>query len=161
MKKEIIIGDGKTHIYRALKNSAEHSPESKAKIEKAIEVLSDMQENGVHQLTPAEVQDSQDLIQDAVVRAANDAWTIQQRELTAAVRQRLEALGYRFDNDAEFNAFVMKNVTSHVIRDTTDNVVMLNKTARHKGGARQIPLLTYSTKISVENKDNSITIKIG
>lgn len=147
MKKTLILGDGIFHTYRSteqLKNTAT------------------LEAAGTEDKQPLqELQEKQDLIADAVVQAANDAWIIQQRELTAAVRDRLEALGFRFDNDAEFNAFVMKRVTSHVIRDTTDNVVMLNRTRNKKGSRSQIPLLTYSTAISVENKDNSITIKIG
>lgn len=156
MKKILLTGHGTQHIYRDAIKEIESRAREDYKHSATFEI------SGTEELQPLqELQDKQDLIADAVVQAANDAWIIQQRELTAAVRDRLEALGYRFDSDVEFNRFVMKRVTSHVIRDTTDNVVMLNRSRSRKRSFDQIPLLTYSTAISVENKDNSITIKIG
>ena len=106
------------------------------------------------------LQDKQDLISDAVVAAANEAWDIQQTELIKEVKKRLEALGYRFEDLNEFNHFIQKRVYTSVIKGTTDNVVFL-KYPGSEGRVKDRILMTYSTAVEAESKDGNITIKIG
>jgi len=142
MKKILILGNGKTHVDRV--TNGDKRPYTKKGGKAYTKQLK----------TEKEAREQQNA--DRVVIAAREAWDVQQGELIKAVRERLEALGFRFDTDQEFNDFVQERVTSHVIRNTTDNVVILGE-----GTKQQIVLLTYSTAVAVDQKGGEMIIKIG
>ena len=98
---------------------------------------------------------TRNIINDIISKVVRDF----EYKMKLEIKERLNQLGFSFENDFDFNQFCLTRITRIINQEMSDEEIYLDfKNEQNKG----ILLVKYSNKISLDWKENNVlNVTIG